>query len=123
MATPQTVAVLGASSKPDRYSNKAIRMLKEHGHNVIPVNPVENEIEGFAVVHDLSAIKVAVDTLTIYVNPARGEQLIADMIRLKPGRVILNPDTESEKIEEALHRAGIPVLRACTMVLLRTNQF
>jgi uncharacterized protein len=35
----QRVAVLGASHKPERYSNQAVRMLKEYGHTVIPVTP------------------------------------------------------------------------------------
>lgn len=34
-----TVAVLGASDKPDRYSNRAVRLLLEHGYTVLPVHP------------------------------------------------------------------------------------
>ena len=123
MSKVQTVAVLGASPKPDRYSNKAMRMLKVHGHRAIPVNPVEQEIEGFAVVPDLGAIAGTVDTLTVYVNPDRSLPLADDMIRLRPSRVILNPGTESEALEKKLRDAGSPVLKACTLVLLRTGQF
>ena len=42
----QTVVVLGASPKPERYSNKAIRLLQQHRHRVIPVHPAIAKIEG-----------------------------------------------------------------------------
>gem|GEM_PF-6343158 len=40
------VAVLGASQNPERYSNKAIRMLLQHKHEVTPVNPAQSTSEG-----------------------------------------------------------------------------
>lgn len=119
----QVVAVLGASHKPERYSNQAVRMLKEYGHEVIPVTPGPQEIENLKVVPTLADIKGPVDTLTLYVGPQRGLQLMEDMVRLKPGRVIFNPGTESMEIEKALSEAGIPWQHACTLVLLRTEQF
>ena len=33
------VAVLGASNKPERYSFKAVRLLREMGHTAFPVHP------------------------------------------------------------------------------------
>jgi hypothetical protein len=45
------------------------------------------------------------------------------MIILGPDRVIMNPGTESDEIEEELNARGIAVLRACTLVMLRTGQF
>jgi len=118
-----TVAVLGASPKPDRYSYKAVRLLKENGYRVIPVNPAADEIEGLAVTRRLEDISETVHTLTVYVGPSRGEELLDAMLRLKPCRVILNPGTESEIIESRLEENGIPVVRACTLVMLQTGQF
>ena len=40
------VVVMGASAKPDRYSNQAVRLLLENGHEVIPVHPKLDEVEG-----------------------------------------------------------------------------
>ena len=45
----ETVAVVGASPKPDRYSNKAVNLLKVNGYNVIPVHPAVKEVNGIAV--------------------------------------------------------------------------
>jgi predicted CoA-binding protein len=119
----ERVAVLGASKKPDRYSNKAVLLLKEHGHTVVPVHPVEKQIEGLNVAPSLREVGGSVDTLTVYVGPQHIGPLIDEIVALKPGRVILNPGTESPELESALTENGIPYLEACTLVLLKTGQF
>lgn len=117
------VAVLGASNKPDRYSNKAVRMLIQHGYRVIPVHPALTEVEGLPVAASLSEVNRPLDTLTVYVGPARILSMIDSIVDLNPGRVILNPGTESEELKQRLDRAAIRYVEACTLVLLRTGQF
>jgi hypothetical protein len=119
----ERVAVLGASKKSDRYSYKALLMLKEHGHNVIPVHLVLEEIEGIPVKARLKDINEPVDTLTIYVGPGRIKDIIPDIIELNPKRVILNPGTESEELINELKNNKINYIEACTLVLLSTGQF
>ena len=81
----QTVAVLGASADPERYAYRAVALLKEHGHRVIPVHPALSEVQGIPVVKGLEAIGERVDTLTLYVGPARLTALIPAMVALRPG--------------------------------------
>lgn len=119
----EVVAVLGASPNPDRYSNLAIKMLIEAGHTVIPIHPLLKAIEGIAVVPQIDQIRQPVDTLTVYVNPDRLEPLLDSIEALKPKRIILNPGTESEIAIERLTAAGIDVVQACSLVLLRTGQW
>jgi hypothetical protein len=64
-----------------------------------------------------------VDTLTLYIGPERVQSQIQAIVDLGPGRVILNPGTESHALELALRQARIPFEAACTLVLLRTGQF
>ena len=123
MPENETVIVLGASPKPERYSNQAVRALVEHGHRVIPIHPLLKKIAGVVAVPALSGVEVPVNTLTLYVGPERGKELLQDMINLGPDRVIMNPGTESDELEEELNAKGIAVLRACTLVMLRTDQF
>ena len=123
MPANETVAVLGASPKSERHSNQAVRALVKHGHRVIPVHPLLKQIAGVPAVPALSHIDEEVDTLTLYVGPERGIKLLKEMIDLRPYRVIMNPGAESEKIEEQLTAKGIKVLRACTLVMLRTGEF
>ena len=123
MTDRQRVAVLGASKKEDRYSYKAFSMLREYGHIPVPVHPVLKDLEGVPVVDSLDSIEGGIDTLTVYIGPQHIESAIPSIIRLRPGRVILNPGTESPVLIDALEKAGIPYLEACTLVLLRTSQF
>ena len=118
-----TVVVLGASPKPTRYSYQAVKMLGDHGYNVIPVHPKVNRIDHVPVVNDMRHIQGPVHTLTMYVGPARSKGMMDDILDLAPGRVILNPGTESHDLEVALKNARIPHEHACTLVLLRTGQF
>jgi hypothetical protein len=120
--TIQSVAVLGASGNPERYSYQAVELLMGMGHRVFPVNPALNEIQGLPVVPSLSALP-AVDTLTLYLAASRLPELVGEIVALKPGRVIFNPGTESLVLQTALDAAGIPWLEACTLILLRTGQF
>lgn len=116
-------AVLGASPKSDRYSNKAIRMLRDYGHEVIPVHPTLKQIEGLNVVASINAIQQPVDTLTLYVGPDRSEAMTADILALRPRRVIMNPGSESDNLKVKLSEAGVEVVEGCTLVMLRTGQF
>ena len=120
----ETVAVLGASPNEERYSNKALRMLAEHRHNPIPVAPKHETIENRKVYHRLTDIPDRLDTVTLYLGPKRQtEEIIDQIIRVSPKRVIFNPDTENKDAAGKLSAAGIEVVEACTLVLLRTGQY
>ena len=119
----KTTVVLGASPKPDRFSNKALRMLREHGYHVVPVHPVHTEIEGLPAAKSLAAITDPVDTLTMYVNAAQSASLAEAILRLAPRRIIFNPGAENAELERKLSEAGIECRNACTLVMLRSKTY
>jgi len=119
----QTVVVLGASNKPHRYSYKAIKLLKEYGHNIIPVHPKLTNIDGLSVITNLSDIHETVDTLTLYIGADKSQFLIDEIIALKPERVIFNPGTKSELLEDKLLQAEILFIHDCTLIMLESDQF
>lgn len=119
----ETVVVLGASDRPERYANKAILQLRDHGHQVIPVHPRLEDVAGLPVVATLDAVEAPVDTVTLYVNAKISGPLTDALIALKPRRVLFNPGTESPELAAKLQRAGITTEEACTLVLLATGQF
>ncbi|VAW59000.1 hypothetical protein MNBD_GAMMA11-247 [hydrothermal vent metagenome] len=117
------IVVLGASNKPHRYACKALKMLQEYGYHVIPVHPKLENIEGLVVKHQLGHIHEPVDTLTLYIGPQRVSPLIDDIITLKPSRVVLNPGTECEKLEQALIQNDISFVKDCTLIMLEQGRF
>lgn len=117
------VAVLGASPKEDRFSFKAVHMLKEHGHQPIPIHPAGHTVDGVPGLKSLDDIKEPVDTLTMYVGPDISDKELDKILRLKPRRVIFNPGSENEPLAQKLEAAGIEVVRNCTLVMLRGDLF
>ncbi|HOJ63758.1 MAG TPA: CoA-binding protein [Spirochaetota bacterium] len=118
------MVVLGASVEPERYSNLVVRLLKEKGENVFPVNPKYNEIEGIKCYGSIRDIKDRIDIITIYINPEKiTDDIINQIIDKKPEKVILNPGTEREDLEKILSNNNIKVIKACSIVLLKTNRF
>ncbi len=116
------VAVLGASSNPDRYSHKAVRMLRE-AYPVFPVHPSEEPIDGITCYPSLSAIEEHLDTITVYLSQKNSSPLIEEIIENGPRRVILNPGAENDELKSRCESAGNQVHEACTLVLVKTAQF
>lgn len=119
----ERVAILGASTDPTRYANRAQHLLLDYGHTVVPVNPTLDEVDGKKAVPDLDSIEGPVDTVTVYLRPALSEPLADALLRLKPKRVIFNPGAESPALRKRLEAAGIRVQWECTLVLLRSERF
>jgi predicted CoA-binding protein len=74
-------------------------------------------------IKELVRLGKKIDTVTMYVNAALSTKYLQDLIDLKPRRVIFNPGSENPSLEKALVDKGILVEEACTLVLLRTDQF
>ena len=64
----KTIAVVGASSKPDRDSYKVVESQVAHGYKVFPVNPNEkdNSILGLNFYSNLKSIQDSVDMVDIF---------------------------------------------------------
>ncbi len=119
----QKVAILWASDNPERYSYKAFQMLKEYQHIPILISPKLKELEEHQVFSSLGEVSDTIDTLTMYVGPELSEKLKHEILAVKPRRIIFNPGSENAPLQAELKNAGIHVIEACTLVLLRTNQF
>lgn len=119
----KTVVVLGASEKPERMSNTAVKLLKEAGYVVIPINPNLETLEGMPVFHTLRGVKPGPDVLTVYVNPERSAGMEGEILSLSPKVAVFNPGSENPELGMKLREAGIRVMEACTVVLLKTNRF
>jgi uncharacterized protein len=119
----QTVVVLGASPKSDRYAYRALEMLKKHGHRAIPVNPAFDNILGEKCYPTISAVPKPIDTVTLYLREARSTPLIEEILATSPRRIIMNPGTENAALAVEAEKVGIEVVEDCTLVMLRAGQF
>lgn len=114
--------VLGASLKPHRYSNLAVRRLTSHGYPVLAVGRREGAIDGVPVlttVPDGSEIH----TVTLYLNPDNQAAWHGTVLGLHPKRVIFNPGAEDQRFARALQQQGIEVVEGCTLVMLSVGTY
>lgn len=114
--------VIGASLKPQRYSNIAINRLVSYNHEVVGFGLREGEVSGVTIDTHLMPYK-DIHTVTLYLNPERQKGFYDYIIALKPKRVIFNPGTENSEFQNILLQEGIYFEEACTLVLLSTNQY
>jgi uncharacterized protein len=114
---PNSVAILGASDKPDRYSNMLLKRLASKGHKLYPVNPALKTIDGIEVYPTLADLPPGIDVLTVYMNPMRSSALANAIEATGIPRVIFNPGAENEELSDRLTEAGVRVEEACSLVL------
>ncbi len=114
--------IVGVSRNPNRYANRAVKVLEQNGYECIGLGKDSFYIEGFKV-HSEFPLSTLVDTVTLYINPKLQEDYKKFIIKLNPRRVIFNSGTENPAFEQMLSNKGIETLNACTLVLLATNQY
>ena len=114
--------VLGASLNPGRYSNIAIERLVRYRHPVEAVGLRKGTVAGVEISTEKENFE-DIDTVTLYLNPARQVEYYNYIISLKPKRVIFNPGTENPELYKLLRKNNIETEVACTLVLLGTNQY
>lgn len=115
--------VLGASPKPERYSNIAMARLAAANIPTLGYTKRLFEMDGVEIIDEWPSDTNQIDTITLYLSAKNQQEYIDRIIALRPRRVIFNPGTENPKFQEVLKEGGVEVLEACTLVLLATDQY
>jgi uncharacterized protein len=118
----RSTLVLGASTNPERFSNRAIRRLRKLDLPVFAVGLREGDVEGVEI-HRPFPVFFDIHTVTMYVG-AKNQPIYYDYILyLHPKRVIFNPGSENDEFEQMLEERGIETIRACTLILLTIGEY
>ncbi len=120
--TPKKTLDLGASSKPEQYSNMAVSNLLSAGH---PVEAIGREIFSIGPVNVKSSPEPLADihTVTMYLNASRQADYEDYILSLHPKRIIFNPGAENPTFSGKAQQQGIEVLDACTLVMLSVGTY
>lgn len=114
--------IIGASTKPERYSYKAAQKLLAHKHGIYMI--ANRAAELFDLPIEQAHLPYEdVDTVTMYISAKHQPAYYDYIISLQPRRVIFNPGTENPEFELQLSAHGIASEVACTLVLLATNAY
>ncbi|REJ84881.1 MAG: CoA-binding protein [Bacteroidetes bacterium] len=115
--------VVGASEKTDRYSNRAVRSLRNSGNSVYALGYREGMIADVPILKGRPQFANPVHTITLYLNASRQEELEDYFLSLKPERIIFNPGAENPRLEKRARAEGIICENACTLVMIATGQY
>jgi predicted CoA-binding protein len=116
--------VLGASPQADRYSYLAVSLLKQMGYAVYALGGRTGMIDGVMIHTKWEALPTdPIDTITLYLGAERQRAYYTYLLSAHPKRIIFNPGAENDELEQLAQAAGIQTLQACTLVMLRTNQY
>ena len=114
-----SIAIVGASANPERYSHKAVVDYAARGWQVWPVHPSGIPVAGHATLRTLADLPGQPDIVCFYVNPATGLDLLDAVVACKPQILWLNPGADGPEIAEPARTRGLRVVEACALVALR----
>lgn len=114
LASARTIAVVGASSNPERPSYGIMRMLQGAGYRVIPVNPNETAVLGERAYSALGDVPVPIDIVDVF-RRAEHTPAIADAAVAAGARALwLQSGVVSEDAATRASAAGlVVVMDAC----------
>ena len=111
-----SVAVIGASSAPSKFGNKAVRAYLRQGWTVYPVNPNEPTVEGLATFATITDIPGPVDRASLYVPGSIGVDLLEGIKAKGVSELWVNPGAESEALLARAERLGLEPIQACSII-------
>jgi predicted CoA-binding protein len=122
LTNAQTIAMVGASDRPNRPSHGVMKILQDHGYRVLPVNPqiTGEHVHGEYVWRELSQIGVPIDIVDIFRRPEAAGEAVDQAILVGAKAVwlqlgVINPDAAARA-----EAAGLKVVMdRCPAIELR----
>jgi len=108
----RTIALVGASDRPDRPSYRVMAMLQEHGYRVIPVNPkiTGEHLHGEFVFRELAQIGEPIDIVDIFRRPIAAGEAVDEAIAVGAKAVWLQLGVINEDAAARAEAAGLKVV-------------
>jgi len=122
LAETRTIALVGASPRPDRPSNGVMRYLLEEGYRVIPVRPHRREVLGIPCVASLREIDEPIDLVDVFRRSEFCPQVAEDAVSVGAKAIWLQLGIVSPEARRIAEDGGLEyVENACTAVVHRLH--
>ena len=117
----RTIALVGASPRPDRPSHGVMRYLLDQGYRVIPVRPLDcDEILGVACVVALAEIDEPIDLVDVFRRPEFGPDVAREAVAAGAKALWLQLGIVSPEARRIALDAGLDYVEdACTAIVHR----
>ena len=112
LQSARTIAMVGASDRPDRASFGVMRFLQEHGYRVIPVNPriTGEHVHGEFVFRELAQLGDPIDIVDIFMNSANAGAVVDQAIAIGAKAVWMQLGVIDEAAAAKAESAGLKVV-------------
>ena len=112
LQTVRTIAMVGASDRPDRPSNGVMKFLQGHGYRVIPVNPTitGEHVHGEYVWRELSQIGEPIDMVDIFRRSSEVGPIVDQAIAIGAKAIWMQLGVIDEDAAARAEAAGLQVV-------------
>jgi predicted CoA-binding protein len=112
LTSARTIAMVGASDRPDRPSNGVMKFLQGRGYKVFPVNPTitGEHIHGEYVWRDLHQIGEPIDIVDIFRNSKAAGEAVDQAIAVGARAVWMQLGVINREAAERAAAAGLKVV-------------
>ena len=108
----RTIALVGASDRPDRPSYRVMKVLQDHGYRVFPVNPqiTGEHVHGEYVWRELGQIGEPIDMVDIFRRPEAAGEAVDAAIKAGAKAVWMQLGVINEEAARRAEAAGLKVV-------------
>jgi len=112
LANTRTIAMVGASDRPDRPSYGVMRFLQDRGYRVFPVNPqiTGEHVHGEYIWRELSQIGEPIDLVDIFRRPGAAGEAVDEAIAAGARAVWMQIGVINEEAAARAEAAGLKVV-------------
>jgi len=118
LVNTKTIAMVGASSNPERTSHGIMKKLQSVGYRVIPVNPNETEILGEKCYDTLQDIPVKIDLVNVFRKAETTVPIASEAINIHAKSLWLQLGIINEETAAIAKQGGlIMIMDSCIAVM------
>ena len=112
LTNARTIAMVGASDRPDRPSHGVMKFLQDRGYRVLPVNPqiTGEHVHGEFVWRELAQIGVPIDIVDIFRRPQAAAEAVEQAIFVGAKAVWMQIGVINEEAAARAEAAGLKVV-------------
>ena len=112
LTSVRTIAIVGASPRPNRASHRVMHFLQRHGYRAIPVNPFAagGDILGERVYANLAEIGEAIDMVDIFRRSEAAGAVVDDAIAIGAKAVWMQLDVRDDAAARRAEAQGLKVV-------------
>lgn len=112
----KTIAIVGLSSDPERYSFEVASYLKAKGYRILPVNPNETDVLGEKAYPSLLAVPDKVDAVDVFRRAEETPEIARQAVAIGAKVLWLQNDIVNDEARQIAEEGGLDVVMGVCMM-------